>query len=164
MGRGLRIYYNSAAYHICTRGNNKQKILSKDEDKQAFLETLAKYRERLKFKLYAFVIMPNHVHLLIQTQGKVNISKIMQAIMLSYSQKFRNKYDYTGYVWQGRFKSSVLENDQYVKTCINYIHNNPIRAELVKNIKDYQFSSHHFYHSGINPISSLIDVDRFESC
>jgi len=164
MSRALRVYYNNAAYHICTRGNNKQKILRKDEDKQAFLETLAKYRERFKFKLYAFVIMPNHVHLVINAQSRINISKIMQAITLSYSQKFRNKYGHTGYVWQGRFKSSVIESDQYVKACINYIHNNPVRAELVSNTKDYQFSSHHFYHSGVNPISSLINIDRFESC
>lgn len=104
MARIKRVYFENAAYHICIRGNNKQAVLNTPEDKLAFLETLAKYKNRFAFKLFGFVLMDNHAHLVIGTANQTNISKVMQAITLSYSQKFRNKYNYVGYVWQGRFR------------------------------------------------------------
>ncbi len=136
-------------------------ILRNKEDKVLFLETLVKFKDRFKFKLYAFCIMDNHVHLVIEAAEKANISKIMQAITLSYSQKFRRKYNYSGYVWQGRFKSNVIEGEKYIIDCIEYAHNNPVRASLVEVPEDYQWSSYHFYHSGENPIKEQIEIDIF---
>ena len=163
MGRIKRIYYNNAVYHISIRGNNKQVILREDLDKIVFLKTLRKFKNRFKFKLFGFVIMDNHVHLVIETNDSINISKIMQAVALSYSQKFRHKYNYTGYVWQGRFKSNVIESDRYILDCLNYIHNNPVRAEMVKNVKNYTWSSYHFYNGSAKPINKFIQIDKFIS-
>ena len=92
----------------------------------------------------------------------MNISKIMQAITLSYSVKFRKKYSYSGYVWQGRFKSNVIDGDRYIVECINYIHHNPIRANMVSDPEDYSWSSWNFYNadhdtSGNNFITGIID-------
>jgi len=84
-----RLYYQNAVYHVCIRGNNKQYILQEEEDKVIFLKSLEKFRTRFGFKLYGFVVMDNHVHLVIQTNSLVSISKIMHAITLSYSVKFR---------------------------------------------------------------------------
>jgi len=162
MSRQKRLYFNNAIYHITIRGNNKQAILRTEEDKKSFLNTLNKFKARFKFKLYAFVLMDNHAHLVIGTNNHINISKIMQAITLSYSQKFRRKYNYTGYVWQGRFKSNIIEGDKYILECVNYIHNNPVRANMVNDIRNYTFSSYHFYHGIDSSIKEDIQIDRFD--
>ncbi len=152
MVRIKRIYYNNAVYHITFRGNNRQAVLREDEDKKSFLATLSKYQERFNFKLYGFVLMDNHAHLVIETNHRYNISKIMQSILLSYSLKFRNKYRYVGHVWQGRFKSNVIEGDIYILQCLEYIHNNPVRAGLVRSAKDYPWSSFYLYNGNKNNI------------
>jgi len=161
MARRIRLYYNHAVYHICIRGNNRQAILKADEDKESFLDTLNKFKERFAFKFYGFVLMDNHAHLVVETNQIANISKIMQAITLSYSQKFRHRYNYTGYVWQGRFKSNLIEEDSYILECLKYIHNNPVRAKMVMHAKDYVWSSYHFYNSKISLLSKVIQLDRF---
>ncbi len=162
MTRQARIYFQKAVYHVTIRGNNRQNILEDDKDKAVFLDCLKKFKVRFGFKLYAFVIMDNHVHLIIEANSAVNISKIMQAITLSYSVKFRKKYSYSGYVWQGRFKSNVIDGDRYIVECINYIHHNPIRANMVSDPEDYSWSSWNFYNadhdtSGNNFITGIID-------
>ena len=106
MARASRVYYQNAVYHVSIRGNNRQDVLGAEADKQSFLVSLDKFRCRLDFKLYAFCLMDNHAHLIINTNGRANISKVMHAITLSYSVKFRKRYRYSGYVWQGRFKSN----------------------------------------------------------
>ncbi len=119
MGRQKRVYFTKAVYHVCIRGNNRQYVLRKKEDKIVFLESLSKFKERFGFKLYALVLMDNHPHLVIETTDNITISKIMQAVTLSYSFKFRRKYGYTGYVWQGRFKSNVISGDGYILSALN---------------------------------------------
>ena len=161
MARRIRLYYDHAIYHISIRGNNRQAILRADEDKNAFLATLSKFKGRFGFKLYSFVIMDNHSHLVVESNQIANISKIMQAITLSYSQKFRHKYNYTGYVWQGRFKSNLMEGDSYILRCIEYIHSNPVRAKIVEDPKDYLWSSYNFYNSDIDILSNIIQLDKF---
>lgn len=162
MARQKRLYFNNVVYHTSIRGNNKQAILGLDGDKKLFLATLKKFKSRLNFVLYAFVLMNNHAHLIIKADSRNNISKIMQAITLSYSQKFRRKYNYTGYVWQGRFRSNIIDTEDYIIDCINYIHNNPVRANVVKNIEDYLWSSHHFYNNqDNNPMKEYLEIERW---
>ena len=160
MARQGRVYFEKAVYHVCLRGNNKQAILKGDENKSRFLESLASFKLRFNFKLYGFVLMDNHVHIVLETNNLVKISKIMQAIALSYSMKYRNKYDYTGYVWQGRFKSSVIIDERYILACLEYIHNNPIRAGVVNKIEDYPWSSYGFYNHQ-DHLSTFIQIDDF---
>lgn len=161
MGRVKRIYYQNATYHVSIRGNNRQMILKEAEDKKDLLRILCKFKERFKFKLLGFVLMDNHAHLIISTNNLINISKVMQAITLSYSQQFRHKYGYCGYVWQGRFRSNIIESDEYILACLEYIHNNPARAEIVNHPKDYPWSSYYFYHSESSPLSEYIQIDKF---
>jgi len=157
-----RLYYHNAVYHVCIRGNNKQYILQEEKDKIIFLKSLEKFRARFRFKLYGFVAMDNHAHLIIQTNSLANISKIMHAITLSYSVKFRRKYNYTGYVWQGRFRSNVIEGERYILECIDYIHNNPVRAKIVDKIIDYPWSSYHLYQGLDSRIKDYLQIDRLE--
>jgi len=106
--------------------------------------------------------MDNHVHLIIEVNSRINISKIMHAVNLSYSVKFRKKYGWTGYVWQGRFKSNVIEGERYIVECIDYIHNNPVRAKIVENIESYLWSSYRFYSGLDSDIENYIRLDRFQ--
>jgi len=157
-----RIYYENTIYHAMSRGNNKQKILAGDANKILFIEILDKYKNRFAFKLYAFVLMDNHVHLIIEANYRHSISRIMQAILLSYSCYYRNQNSYVGHVWQGRFQSSIIEGEQYVIDCINYVHENPVRARMVENATDYCWSSACFYDNLINrKIDERIKVDRW---
>lgn len=85
----------------------------------------------------------------------ITISKIMQPVALSYSFKFRKKYGYTGYVWQGRFKSNVISDNDYILSCIEYIHNNPVRAKIVTMPEEYLWSSYHFYHGQLDHLKDI---------
>ena len=161
MANGKRIYFSNAVYHVSVRGNNKQNILGTVEDKKIFLGSLSKFKLRFCFKLFGLVLMDNHTHLIIQVSNNINISKIMQSISLSFSCKFRKKYNYSGYVWQGRFRSNIIDKDRYIYSCLEYIHNNPVRAGLVDNPKDYPWSSYHFYNNLPNPIKENINLDLF---
>jgi putative transposase len=161
MSRKKRVYFNNVVYHVTIRGNNRQMVLKEEEDKEDFLETLNRFKRRFQFELFGFVIMDNHVHMVIGVDNGINISKVMQSIALSYSCKFRHKYEYTGYVWQGRFNSPVIDSDEYIIACLEYIHNNPVRAGIVKNAGEYKWSSYHFYERGINPLAALIELDKF---
>ncbi len=162
MARQKRLYFSRAVYHVCIRGNNRQYVLRGKEDKIAFLDSLSKFRKRFGFKIYALVLMDNHIHLILEIPDKITISKVMQAVALSYSFKFRRKYGYTGYVWQGRFKSNVISGDNYIISCIEYIHNNPVRAKITTDPKEYLWSSHRFYHGHVDPLKDYIALDKFK--
>ena len=112
MTRYKRVYYSQAVYHVIFRGNNRQVILLENSAKEMLLDIVERYRRRLGFTLYAFVVMDNHVHLVVQTSERHNISRVMQSILLSYSCWFRRTHDYVGHVWQGRFKSFCIINEQ----------------------------------------------------
>lgn len=162
MVRQKRIYYSNAVYHITFRGNNRQNVFENKEDKIAFLKSLSKFKNRFQFKLYGFVIMSNHAHLVIQTNHYQPISKIMHALLLSYSFSFRKRHHYIGHVWQGRFKSNVIEDDRYILECLEYIHNNPVRAKLTERSELYPWSSYSYYYNLKNTeFDGIIEIDRF---
>jgi len=157
-----RLYYDNPVYHITSRGNNRQSILKQAEDKETMLDSLAFYKCRYEFKIYAFVLMDNHFHLILETHKLHNISKVMQGILLSYSNRFRHKYNYVGHVWQGRFLSKVITSEGQIISNVQYIHNNPIRANMVDRNTDYVWSSARCYEGISNPgIERKIAIDRF---
>lgn len=162
MVRQRRIYYNNAVYHITFRGNNRQAVLKEKEDKILLLKTLAKFKERFQFKLYGLCLMDNHAHLVIEASHSATVSRIMQAVLLSFSFQYRRKYKYIGHVWQGRFRSNVIEGDNYILECLEYIHNNPVRANMVRVAEDYPWSSFCLYQGTINAIiDKEIKLDRY---
>jgi putative transposase len=145
MSRFKRLYYGNAVYHVIFRGNNRQDILKLRSDKLDLLNFIGKYQERKEVKVYGFVLMDNHVHMIMEVGENHNISKVMQALLLSFSAKYRRKYDYVGHVWQGRFQSKPIMKEEYVLECLNYIHLNPVRAGMVLSACDYIYSSARFY-------------------
>lgn len=157
-----RLYYGNAVYHVIFRGNNRQNILKLKSDKQDLLSSIRKYQERKGFKIYGFVLMDNHVHLIMEVCEENNISKVMQVLLLSYSTKYRRKYPYVGHVWQGRFKSKPIMNEGYFIENLNYIHNNPVRAGMVSNPSEYIYSSAKFYQGIKNKeMDEYIKISRY---
>lgn len=142
MPRSARILLENTSYHIIARGNQKQEVFFETVDYERYLQLLKKYKLKYHFKLYGYCLMNNHIHMIIDPIQSHELSKVMQGLNLSYSIWFNAKYDKIGHLWQDRFKSVVIQKDEYLLTCINYIEANPVRGNIVKNPFDYSWSSY----------------------
>jgi len=140
MARKPRIEFPGAFYHVIARGNNRQKVFADDEDYESFLERLDFYKGRFQFILYAYVLMPNHIHLLIEA-GESPLSRVMQALQSTYTQKFNRRHKKVGHLFQGRYKAILCQKESYLLELIRYIAQNPVRARLVKRLVDWKWSS-----------------------
>jgi REP element-mobilizing transposase RayT len=134
----------SGVYHIMLRGINRQAIFEDDEDMQRLLETIGRYREICKYELYAYCIMNNHVHMLIKETEEA-ISNVVKRISGSYVFWYNKKYERCGHLFQERYKSEAVDSDEYFLTVLRYIHQNPIKAGVVKDISAYKWSSYNEY-------------------
>ncbi len=139
MPRQARLIIDNACYHIITRGNQKQTVFKDYDDFNAYLELLSKYKKRYDSKIYGWCLMNNHIHLVIESD---KLSKVMHGINLSYAQYFSYKYRTIGHFWQDRYKSFVIQKDEYIINCITYIEYNPVRAKIVSRPEDYTWSSY----------------------
>ncbi len=144
MARQWRIEYSGALYHVLSRGNGGQDIFLSDDDPHLFLNLLEELSERFNVEVYAYVLMSNHYHLLLKTVG-ANLSKAMQWFGTTYTRKFNLNNQTGGHLFQGRFKSIIIQNDAYLLRASYYIHRNPLRAKIVERLADYPWSSHRFY-------------------
>ena len=162
MGRMRRELYLSAIYHVYNRGNNRMNVFPDRTDKEKFLELIVRYRERFGFMVYAICLMDNHYHMLIKASHKHPISRIMQVLMLSYSNHYRRKYKYEGHVWQSRYKSRVIEREKYLFECIDYIHENPVKSEIVKAAGDYPYSSARVFEGRSPEVGECLTIDSLK--
>jgi putative transposase len=144
MARQWRIEYPKALYHVLSRGNGGQDIYRSDDDRHLFLSLLGDLSERYNIEVFAYVLMSNHYHLLLRTKD-ANLSKAMQWFGTTYTRKFNLNNHSSGHLFQGRFKSIIVENDAYLLRLSCYIHRNPVRAGIVDKISNYPWSSYHFY-------------------
>ncbi len=144
MARKPRIEFPHAFYHVIVRGNQRQKVFWKNEDFEDYLSKLGVYRDKFGFAIYAYCLMPNHVHLLIET-GDIPLSKIMHGLQFSYTQAFNRRRKKVGHLFQGRYKAIICDKDAYLLELIRYIHLNPVRSRLVKTSQEYRWSSHREY-------------------
>ena len=156
MARKPRIEYPGAFYHIMTRGNRKIKIFFDDEDRERFIETISRYKKKYDLVVYAYTLMDNHIHLLIE-RGSAPLSKAMQGMLQSYTQWHNRRYEKVGHLFQGRYKAILCDKDSYLLVLIRYIHLNPVRAGYVDVPEEYQWSSHRAY-LGLSR-SDIVDVD-----
>jgi len=140
MPRIAREKSGSGIYHVMLRGIDRNDIFHEDSDFKLFLLSLKKAKEKEGFDLYAYCLMSNHIHLLIK-EGLNNISVTMKRISVSYAQNYNVKYERTGHVFQGRFRSETVESEGAFITVLRYIIQNPIKAGIVMNISDYKWSS-----------------------
>jgi len=163
MPRPLRITVSNLPFHVLDRGNNRQIIFHDDEDFIYFLKLLKRYKKELKFKLYHFCLMSNHIHLMIEPTVEGSLPKIMMRLTLAYSSFFNKKYRGVGHVWQGRYKSSLVDKEDYFIWCGLYVELNPVRAGLVARPENWRWSSYNFYAFGkTDPLlEGLIDADPY---
>lgn len=160
MPREKRRKSETGIYHIMLRGIDKRKIFINDRDKEKFIECINKAKEKGKFLLLAYCLMDNHVHLLIKENEEIGNS--IKRIAVSYVQYHNTKYDRTGHLFQNRFKSEVVENETYLLVVTRYIHQNPIRAKIIKNMSDYKWSSYNEYLDKYNGKTTSIDTQSIE--
>jgi len=143
MGRYARQTIANIPYHIINRGNNHQPIFFYDDDYQFFLEALKIAKEKYPCKIYSFVLMTNHIHLLLESvEESKNLAYFMKHITQRHGQYINRHYKRSGTLWEGRFKSSPISTDHYLLACSRYIEMNPVRAGIVKLPEDYYFSSY----------------------
>ena len=154
MARALRLSFENAFYHITARGIRKENIFYSDKDKKVFLDKINETFNKYSFVLYAYCLMDNHYHLFIKTPF-ANISQGMHYLNTSYANWFKAKHKLTGSIFQGRYKSILVDEDSYALVLSAYIHLNPLRAGMVDNIEDYPFSSFLDYIGKRNPFIVL---------
>lgn len=154
MARKPRIHYEDAVYHVIARGNNRAYIFETNEEKAKYLEIVADYKKRYDFRLYAYVIMDNHVHLLLQV-GEAPLAKIMQGIQQRYTQYYNWHRKHSGHVFEQRYKAFLCDKESYVMMVLCYIHQNPVRAKIPEGI-DYGWSSHLSY---VRKTYGLVNVE-----
>jgi len=144
MARRPRIHAPGALYHVITRGNRRQGIFLDDRDLERFLTYLTESKERYSFCLYAYALMRNHLHLLLEV-GEVSLSRIMQSLLSRYGRYFNMRHGEVGHLLQGRYKAIVCDKDAYLLELVRYIHLNPVRAKIVEAPEDYEWSGHLSY-------------------
>ncbi|RWZ51331.1 transposase [Halobacillus fulvus] len=143
----------SGVYHIILRGNNQQTIFEDGRDKRHFIDILKRYRKQNKYRLYAYCLMDNHIHFLMEERGDT-ISAALKRINVSYVRWYNAKYDRCGHLYQDRFKSVVVENVNSFLIVLRYIHQNPWKAGIARDIYSNPWTSiHEYLHS-----STFIDT------
>ncbi len=137
MTRPLRIQFPNAVYHVINRGNEKRDIFNDDEDRNCFLKILAQSSKTYNIKLYCFVLMKNHFHLLVETPLG-NLSEFMRHFNITYTSHYNRRHSRVGHLYQGRYKSILVEKDSYLTMVSRYIHLNPARTAVIKSLKPNQ--------------------------
>lgn len=143
MPRPLRLNIPGQPQHITQRGNNRQACFYADSDYRHYLELLDKACRRHECSLHAYVLMTNHVHLLMTPSTPEGVSRVMQDVGRDFVRTINQDYHRTGTLWEGRYKSSVVDTDNYCLTCYRYIELNPVRAGMIRRPGDYSWTSYH---------------------
>ena len=144
MARRPRVFAPGLLYHVIVRGNQRRKTFRCDDDYKAYLDRLEHYRAKFHLRIYAYCLMPNHVHLLLES-GTAPLGKFMQGLQQSYTQYFNRSYRKVGHIFQGRYKAIICDKDKYLLALLRYIHLNPVRAGLAKRPRGYAHSGHRSY-------------------
>ena len=154
MPRPLRPIADRLTYHVINRGNNRAPVFFEDGDYLAFLKALGDLKQRRPFEFYGYCLMPNHIHLLLRPLA-TTISRLMQVLLGSHTQRYHLFHHSCGHVWQGRFKSPVIQDDDHLLTVLRYIEANPVRAKMVAHAGEYRWSS--FGSHGLGRVDALLD-------
>lgn len=138
IARGLA---DNQIYHIINRGNRREAVFHDNYDYEKFLKLLIESKEKYAVKIYAYCLMPNHFHLVIYTKYADSLSQAMHWISSSYVRYYNKRYNISGHLWQGRYKSFIVQEDSYLLVLLKYVEANPKRARIVKDCIDYKYSS-----------------------
>jgi putative transposase len=159
MARPLRIEYPGAFYHIINRGNAGESIYADNKDRYTFLEYLERAVERFTIVIHAYCLMTTHYHLIVETPN-ANISNAIQWINVSYATYYNRRHHRQGHLFQGRFKSILINADDYLLELSRYIHRNPVMAMITELPEDYPWSSYRAYVKGGKTVPPWLERDR----
>jgi putative transposase len=168
MGRLPRTIDDGLIYHALNRGNNRADVFGDDADRVAFLEALAKTKQRYPFRLFGYCLMTNHFHLLLRPETGQSISRILQSLTVAHTWRYHKRHRTSGHVWQGRFKSPVIQDDVHLLVVLRYIEANPLRARMVTDPGDYRWSSYPCHGLGrddplVSPFPEWDELGRTEA-
>ncbi|NLN49737.1 MAG: hypothetical protein GX154_11765 [Clostridiales bacterium] len=165
MGRPWREEYKGGIYHVIARGNNKEHIFKESIDKGYFIKQLKEYMGGMNYRIFGYVLMDNHYHIIIQTMDK-KLQEIMHRLNNKYSKYFNGKYNRIGHVFQGRYKAILIQDERYLIWVLRYIHQNPIKAGICEKVNEFKWSSDFFYRMrvkdfvNVDIILDMLDADR----
>lgn len=142
MPRRARLALPNVPLHIIQRGNNRQACFFADEDYRVYLQWFGEYATRTGCRIHAYVLMTNHVHLLISTERSESVGALLKALGQRYVQYINRSYRRSGTLWEGRFRSCLTQEETYLLSCQRYIELNPVRAGMVQHPADYRWSSY----------------------
>ena len=142
MPREARRLSESGIYHIVFRGINHQNIFEEEQDFEYLLEIMRSLKQETGFEIYAYCLMTNHVHLLLKEKQPGDISTIIKRMLIKYVMKYNRKYQRSGALIGSRYKSKAVEMDEYFVPLMIYIHQNPLRAGMVRELEQYKYSSY----------------------
>jgi len=158
MARLARVISQTGLYHIIFRGICRQNIFEELQDYEKMLELIKRVKREFQYDIYAYCLMTNHVHLLIKERNE-DLGIVFRRIGAKYVYWYNHKYKRRGYLFQDRYKSEAVESDEYLLTVLRYIHQNPVKAGISKNVRSYPWSSYNEYITK----SSLCDTDYITS-
>jgi len=141
MPRSSRPTPGGYCYHVLNRGNGRRAVFRKPADYDAFVELLGEAQERVPMRLIAWCLMPNHFHLVVWPRGDGDLSRYMMWLLTAQVRRYHRHYRSSGHVWQGRFKSFPIQEDDHLLTVLRYVESNPPRAKLVAKAQDWSWSS-----------------------
>ncbi|MFZ5876932.1 MAG: transposase [Nitrospirota bacterium] len=151
MARKPRVEFAGAFYHVIARGNRRETLFHDRADFTAYLTRVERYRQRDALTCYAYVLMSNHVHLLVET-GVVPLSRTMQTLQFTYTQYYNRRYGKTGHLFQGRYKAILCDREAYLLELVRYLHLNPARLRHPQDPWRYPWSSHRAYLGDETPV------------
>jgi len=157
MARPLRLELAGGLYHVTSRGDRREHIYDNDGDREQWLENLGNVCDRYNWRCHAYCLMDNHYHIVIET-AEANLSKGMRQLNGVYTQYYNRKHGRVGHVFQGRYKGILIERDEYLLELARYVVLNPVRAKMVKNIRDWKWSSYHVM-IGEAPLQRWLEID-----
>jgi putative transposase len=160
MARQPRLVLPDQPHHVLQRGNDNQPIFRDDDDHRRFLEFLRESAKFYRVAIHAYVLMPNHVHLLATPSDEDGLAAMMQKVGRLYVPWFNNKYGRSGTLFQGRFRTSVIDANAYFLACVRYIELNPQRNQLAFDPLEYPWSSY-AHHAGVRPDPLITDHAKY---
>lgn len=143
MARLPRLNLPNIPQHVVQRGNNRQVSFFAEQDYRVYLDKLKEYANKYQVKVHAFVLMTNHVHLLMTPTTEKGVSQLMQSLGRYYVRYVNHTHHRTGSLWEGRYKSTIVDSEQYFLLVSRYIELNPVRANMVSHPAEYPWSSYH---------------------
>ena len=141
MARKPRVDVGGMCYHVINRGNNRAEVFHKDQDYLRFTEMIGEATERLPMRVLSWCLMPNHFHMVLRPRKDGDLSTWIQWLMTAHVRRYHRHYHSSGHIWQGRYKSFVIQDDHHYLAVLRYVESNALKANLAERAEDWKWSS-----------------------